>query len=337
MVKIGIIGCGVMGAVHAKVYVENKECKLVCVCDSISEKASELAQQFGAKPYAHIEELIETEDLDLVDVCTTDTEHFEPVMKALDAGIHVFCEKPLAMNSAEAFHMLRKAKERDLFLGVDFNRRFSPFYLQAKQYLDKGELGKPVFLRMNLCQGGEYALSRCREKYYLLFELQIHAIDMMRYFAGDPEEVFAQFIRTHHEVYTTCAITMRFKSGCLGVLLGSWDADFTHPIESFEISGTKGRIIVDNIVDGLTFWRYREQELFGREIADAHVFRPNIFHQRDFWITFSNHINRVIRSISKCKPPPVTGVDGVRSLEIIETAIKSFEERQLLPVEYGVI
>jgi len=335
MLKVGIVGCGVMGAIHAKAYSENKDCKLVCVCDSVFEKATLLARRYNIMQYENVDELINNEELDLIDICTTDTEHFEPAMKALDAGVHVFCEKPLAMNSTDALSMVRKAKEKSLFLGVDFNRRFSPFYLQAKQYFDKGEIGKPVFLRMNLCQGGEYALARRREKYYLLYELQIHAIDMMRYFAGDPEEIFAQFIRTSHEIFTTCAVYMRYKSGCLGVLLGSWDTDFNHPIECFEISGVTGKIVVDNIVDGLSFWKYRKQELFGRNITDAQIFKPNIFYQRDFWITFSNHINQVIHSISKHQSPPVTGIDGVRSLEIIESAIKSFEEGQVLKIQYS--
>lgn len=320
MLKAGVVGCGnVIGTRHAQEYISHERTELVCVCDLIREKADSLAEKLGTKAYYSVHDMLQEEDLDVVSVCTTDTKHYEPTMQCLEKRVHVLCEKPLAMNSEEAAKMVQKAREIGCFLGVNYNRRFSPFYTRGHRLVQQGKLGKLAYLDMKLCQGGEYAFNRGQGKYYLLFELQVHSLDMLRYFGGEVEEVYAQFTNpAQRPIYTTCIIQLRFCTGALGTLIGSYDGGFSHPIERLEVGGVQGYLVVDNVMDGLHLCLHEREE--------EQVWKSNVLQKCDFSLTFSNHIKTFIDRVSEGKNPPITGMDGLRSLQIAEAAVRSFRE-----------
>ena len=141
---------------------------------------------------------------------------------------------------------------------------------------------------------------------------------MLRHFGGEIDHLSAFFANPRGMPgYTTVAINFRFRDGCVGSSIGSWDGSFLHDIESFEIGGTKGFIIVDNILDGVRFYPVDDPEY--------RCWNPTIFHRSDFSITWTNHIKVFAEKIFEGLPPPITGLDGLRSLQIAEAAIKSFE------------
>jgi len=101
--------------------------------------------------------------------------HFVPTMEVLNAGKHVLVEKPLSLDIREAEQMVAKAEEKGVQLAIDYNRRYARPYLKAKEYVDNGDIGKLAYVMMKLSQGGP--ASSAKGPYYLLFELQTHAIE----------------------------------------------------------------------------------------------------------------------------------------------------------------
>lgn len=333
MLKVGVVGCGGVGLKHSLAYQSHPESELVCVCDIVKEKAEARARDLGVKPYFSVKEMLAAEeDLDVVGVITADHLHFEPTMEALEAGKHVLVEKPLSLDIKEAEQMVEKAKEKNVQLAIDYNRRYSQTYLKAKEYVDDGTLGDVRYVIMKLAQGGP-ASSR-KGKYYLLYELQTHSMDLMRHFGGDIVEVSAHMAAPRADqarqdeavVYTSIAISMKFACECVGTLMASWDSSFTHPIEFLEVCGSNGYMRADNIVEGVSFYPHRDQTV--------RVWKPNIFDTGalTFDKIFENRVHAFVDDMVAGREPAPTGMDGLKALQAVEAVIKSFEEKKTVEI-----
>ncbi len=322
MLKVGVIGMGGIGNTHADMYRQNERVKLVAVCDLIKERADKAAARLGVKAYYSAPEMLDAEELDIVSVATAGVEngsdHFEPTMQALDAGVHVLCEKPLCNDVAKAEMMVEKAKEKGLCLGTNLNHRFVPPAARAKKYIEDKELGELLFVNMALWIDNPNESS----PYFHLRALHPHSIDVMRYFCGDVTKVHAFFTRpSYRKIWSNAQINMLFANGCIGHLTGSYDMSGNHPIERCEVAGTEGRFIIENVFESLTFMPRRRPERI--------VYKNNIFSGvGSFRDTFKNRINRFVEQIaSGCKPEEIeaSGADGLAAQRIIEAAIKSHE------------
>ena len=138
--KVGLVGMGGIGNVHAASYMKDDLAELVAVCDVRKDRADAAAEKYGVRAYETLAQMLANEDLDIVDVTTSGYEngswHFEPTMEALDAGKHVLCEKPLSNNIEECREMVRFAARRKLYLGCNLNHYFSETSRIAKQLMD---------------------------------------------------------------------------------------------------------------------------------------------------------------------------------------------------------
>lgn len=323
MVKVGVVGCGGVGLIHSQGYQSHSKAQLKCVCDMDKAKADARANALGVKAYYSVKEMLANEELDLVDVITADHLHFEPVMQALEAGRNVFVEKPLSLKLDETKQMVQKAKEKKVKLAVNYNRRYSIPYRKAKEYVTNGAIGNPTFIMFKLAQGGPE--KNHKVKYYNLFELHCHSADLMRHFCGDVEEVSAYMVNPRAPssgFYTTVAMCLKFKGETTGTLIGSWDSSYNHPIEYMEICGEKGFICVDNIMEGVRLYIHNDRTI--------QSWRPNPLNETEFQFrnSFINHVHAVVDALDSGKEMPVTGDDGLKSLLILHSAIKSFEEKR---------
>jgi UDP-N-acetylglucosamine 3-dehydrogenase len=333
MLKVGVVGCGGVGLRHSQAYQSHPEAELICVCDMVKEKAEARARELDVKAYFSVKEMLAAEeDLDVVGVITADNLHFVPTMEALEAGKHVLVEKPLSLDIREAEQMVEKAREKNVKLAIDYNRRFSKTYLKAREYVENGTVGNIAYIIMKLAQGGP--ASSGKGKYYLLFELQTHSIDLMRHFGGDIVEVSAHMAAPRADqarqdedvVYTSIAISMRFAAECVGTLMASWDSSFTHPIEFLEVCGKNGYMRVDNIVEGVSFYPHGDQTI--------RAWKPNIFDAGalTFDKIFENRVHAFVDDMVAGREPAPTGMDGLKALQVVEAVIKSFEEKRAVKV-----
>ena len=332
MLRVGAIGCGGIGLKHQLGYQAHAQAQLVCVCDIDRAKADARAAELGVKAYYRAQDMFASEELDAVDVVTADHLHFEPVMACLEAGKHTMCEKPLSLDIAEAEQMVAKAEEKGVHLAIDYNRRFAPAYAKAREWVDAGELGELAYVMMKLSQGGP--VSSPKGEYYLLYELQTHAIDLLRWFGGEIESAAALMARPREAeaqegepaCYTNMAISLKFASEAVATLLASWDSDFVSPIEHFEMNGSKGEIIVDNIMSEA---RYHPRNCDEVRRWSASIFRPELLA---FDGSFGLRVAAFVDDLIAGRAPEPTGMDGLKALRVVEAVVRSWQEQRTVKV-----
>ena len=145
-VRIGVIGVGGMGGGHchrAKTLEnENKQVQLACVCDIEEKVAKERAEKFGVKYFLDYKKLIDSGMCDAVVVATPHWVHPEISIYAFKKGLHVLCEKPIAVTASGAEKLLRAAKKSGKVFAVDFQRRLEGWTIKAKEIIESGEIGE---------------------------------------------------------------------------------------------------------------------------------------------------------------------------------------------------
>ena len=151
--RIGIIGCGgIANGKHMPSLAKIDEVEMVAFCDIVPQKAEKAAKEYGckdAKIYTDYKELLGDKSIDVVHVCTPNRSHSFITVDALHAGKHVMCEKPMAINSAEAKKMIEAAKETGKKLTIGYQNRHAAENVFAKQYCDEGRLGDIYFAKAN--------------------------------------------------------------------------------------------------------------------------------------------------------------------------------------------
>lgn len=329
MLNVAIIGLGGIGNTHAGVYKASDKATLAAVCDMDKARADKAAAQYGVPAFYSVADLVKNVELDAVSVTTAGPEngghHFEPVMEAFEAGLHVLVEKPISNDIVKARQMVAKASEKGLCFGVNLNHRFVPPAAKAKQWMDEGKLGDPLLINMTMWIGNPNESS----PWFHIRALHPHSLDIMRFFCGDVKRVHAFFNRAPGRVvYSNVQVNLEFANGVVGHLTGSYDTNPRHNLERCEVMGTEGRFVLDNLYEELTLYPRRSEELT--------VIRNSIMGGLSgFGATFTNRINRWIEQVDGGAAPDeieASGKEGLAVQEIIEAAIQSYENGTVVEV-----
>ena len=146
--QLAVVGVGRMGALHAETIAAADSIDVVAVADSILDVAGRVAEQIGADGYESLDALSERDDVEAWLIATPTTTHPSVVEMALDAGLHILCEKPLSLDLAESVRLGERAIANGLVLQVGFWRRFAPPWVTARQAIVDGAIGRPLMLRL---------------------------------------------------------------------------------------------------------------------------------------------------------------------------------------------
>lgn len=148
MIRVGVVGSGRWGREHLNAYKLIDDVRLVAISDIDADVAAQTAAEYGIPAsYDDHRTMFEAHEFDLVSVCTLPASHRDITIDAFAAGVNVLCEKPLAMNYAEAADMLAASRNADRFLSVGYENRFSEPAQYLKHFVDSGALGRPVYTR----------------------------------------------------------------------------------------------------------------------------------------------------------------------------------------------
>ena len=194
--KVGIVGVGGISELHIAGYRRNPNVELYAFCDINEKRLQEKGKKYGiTRLYTDVNEMVKLEELDAVSVCTWNSAHAPCTIAALNAGKHVLCEKPMAMNADEAIAMEEAAKKSGKMLQIGFVRRFGNDCAILKQFVDNGDFGeiyyaKATYTRRHGCPGGWFC-DKKRSGGGPLIDLGVHVIDLARYIAGCPKPVSA--------------------------------------------------------------------------------------------------------------------------------------------------
>ncbi len=255
-VRVALIGCGNIAVKgHIPAYAGLPNASITAVCDGVAEIATAAGELTGATTYTDFDELLSTEDVDAVDICTPPWTHAELAIKAAEAGKHILCEKPIAPSLEDADEMIAAAAAAGVTLMAGQTRRFDDRYRTVKEQIDAGQVGRPVYVRRSERQ----LLPFPADAWYwdtsvgggVILDIGVHASDLLRWlFDDEPVEVYAvagavSAAAAEAHSFDYAQITFKFADGGIGFAETSW----AHPGDfgggqyaALDVVGTDGKI-----------------------------------------------------------------------------------------------
>lgn len=324
--KVGIVGVGNIGSIHAGVYKENPKVEIVAICDIDKEKADAAAVKFGGKAFYSVKEMLASGiHLDACSMATKGVEnggeHFTPTMELLEAGIPVLGEKPISNNIAEAEKMVALGKTKKIPYAVDLNHRFTPAALKAKGWVEEGRLGQLHMINMKMWINNPVETS----PWFHMRALHPHSFDVIRYFAGDVTKVAAFMMKGEgRKIWSNAQVLLYFKNGMIGNLVGSYDAGASYGLETCEVVGSKGRFVILDACELLTFYPRNSIS------TESYSYLGGM---RSFNETFKSRINEWVDQLeagAKYNEINGSGEDALKAQYIIEGAIQSWETGKIV-------
>ncbi|MEF3304943.1 Gfo/Idh/MocA family protein [Paenibacillus sp. GYB003] len=313
-VRFAVVGCGGISSSHFIGIERAPEAELAAVCDVNAMRAEEYGAKYGVKAYSDYGKLLAAPDIDVVCLCTPSGMHADQTIQAAEAGKHIVCEKPMAIQLHDAERMVEACETLGVKLATIFPRRMSPASRFVKQLLDDGRLG-----RLSLCSG--YVKFYRDQAYYdsagwrgtwamdgggAMMNQGIHTIDLLQWLAGPVESLhgYAANVLRSIEVEDTAVVSLQFKSGALGSIEATTTA-YKQPDHRIVLHGDKGTIV-----------------LTGDEITTLYVIGEKIEIPafEPFSVVPDGHaaqIRDMAQAVLHDRQPVITGRDGKHSLEII--------------------
>jgi predicted dehydrogenase len=333
-IKFGIVGCGRIAQRHSEHIIKKGE--LVAVCDIVEAKADELAKKYNAKAYYSIDELLAKEtSIDVIAVCSPNGLHAEHSIKAVKAGRHVLCEKPLAISVADCGRMIEAAEKANKRLFAIKQNRYNPPVMAVKEAIDNGHLGKILSVQLNCFwnRNPDYYQNSWKGTMKLdggtLYTQFSHFIDLLYWMVGDIREVQAYMGNFNHkdiiEFEDTGVVIVKFFNGALGSINYTVNSFEKNMEGSLTLFGEKGTVKIGG--------QYLN-ELEYQNIKDFRIENlPEGNHANNYGTyvgSMSNHdkvYDNLVEVLQKNAAITTSGYEGLKTVEIIEkiynAAIKS--------------
>ena len=343
-IKVAIVGVGSISEVHLKSYASINEFEVYAFCDINKERLEYMGNKYGiTRLYTDEKQMLEElAEIDAVDVCTWNAAHAPCSIMALEAGKHVFCEKPMAMNAKEAQAMKDAADKAGKVLMIGFVRRFGRDCELVKDFVDEGKLGdiyytKATYLRRNGNPGGWFGNKELSGGGPLI-DLGVHVIDMVRYLMGKPNPVAVYGVTFNKlgnrsdikeiKEYTSVSAgkndicncedlataLIRFDNGAVMLVEASFTLNIKKGDNSVQLFGTKGGTKIADEVELYTD--------FGGYLADVSFSgKTGLNGDKAFAAEMKNFADS-INGISECRNP---AEDGVLMMQILDAIYSSAE------------
>jgi len=330
-VKFCLIGAGRAGMVNARNFEFNiAESEVVAVVDPNLEAARKAAEELNANDYYNsLNEALIKSDFDAVCISAPTFVHCEVVVKAAEAGKHIYSEKPLSISLEEADKMERVIKENKVKFQIDFMRRFDKNFLRAKKLVEEGAIGTPILIKSVGRGPGlppEWYVDLNKSN-GLLAEVNSHDFDSIRWLIGSNfKQVYAladnfklpQYKEKYPDFYDTVAVILKFENGVLGMIDGCCPATYGYDVR-VEILGTEGMLqIGSKQAYSVLVWN-KDKNL----ISEGNQSWRTLF--KDAYEEGARHFVNCILTDSE---PKVGIIDGKKALEIVIAANKSIKTGQ---------
>lgn len=333
MIKVGIIGAGRIGKVHAESisrYV--KGAAIAAVADPyLNEETISWAKKLGIENiYTDYKKILADKDITAVLICSSTDTHSQISLEAIAAGKHIFCEKPIDHNVEKIKEVMAAVKKSGLTYQVGFNRRFDHNFAAVKKLVDDGSIGELNVLKICSRDPGAPPVSYIKVSGGIFLDMTIHDFDMVRFISGaEAEEVYAmggvlvdKAIGEAGDI-DTAIISIRLSNGALAVIDNCRRASYGYDqrVEAFGSLGqaaaendTASRAVLSN-ANGVT------QE------------KPLYFFLERYMQAYVAEIEQFIAAIQNGTTPPVTVEDGLAPVLIGLAAKKSLQENRPVKIQ----
>jgi myo-inositol 2-dehydrogenase / D-chiro-inositol 1-dehydrogenase len=313
-IRVGILGAGYIGSVHARNLKGDERVGLVGIADVRPEAAQRLAGEVGTRPVPDLAALLH-EGAQAVYVTTPNAHHVEPAVAALDAGVHVFGEKPMATSLDGARQIAAAAARSKARYQLGFNRRWAPAYAYVRELIaggefqpamahvkmNRGELQSPPWVSTPSLTGG------------FLYESTIHLLDMCRFLLGDVVSVICHTRTTAYQEPDGFAIILRCASGALVTFHSCAHATWIFPFERVELFGPHQAVVTEEME------RVSLCPGLGREIVARNYSQLSMEEKWGYRL----EDRRFLDAILDGRAPAVTAEDGLRATELVEACYRS--------------
>jgi len=332
IINFGIIGFGKIGPRHKQKIDENDNCNLIAICDIDKNKLIDIEGN-NIQLYTDYKEMLKDKVIDVVSVCTPNYLHAQMTIDALNAGKHVICEKPMALSTQDCEKMIDAKSKNNRKLFIVKQNRYNPPVQAVRNLLNENKLGKLFFIVLNCYwnRNNEYFASSTwkgsREKDGgALFTQFSHFIDLMYWFAGDVESVYAFAKNYNHpeiEIEDTGVVALKFANGAIGTINFTNCAYKKNMEGSITLFGEKGTVKIGG--EYLNTIEYQKIKNF--EISNL----PKSQDSNDYGTykgSMSNHhkvYENVVNVLCNNGNIDVGGSDGMQTVKIVESIYKSIE------------
>lgn len=316
-IKVGVLGAGFIGRIHALILKRDPRVELVGIADVAPAAAARLAAEVETTPSDGLPALMDA-GAQAVFICTPNVRHVEPVVTALNAGLHVFSEKPMA-TSLDGARTIRDAAGRSKGIyQIGFNRRFSNAYRFAKQRIEdgrivprlaqmkhnRGELQQPVWTGDRSVTGG------------YLYETPVHLFDMGRFLFGDVAEITGGARQSAYDELDGFALLFKFHSGLVASVTSVAHTSWLFPYERVEIYGVHSTIVTEEL----------ERAWFSPGVREQ-VEAVDCFHMPfDQKWGYIEQDRLFIDAALGERSPAVTAEDGYRATELVEAVYRAVRD-----------
>jgi UDP-N-acetylglucosamine 3-dehydrogenase len=307
---VAVIGTGGWGKNHVRVFKELASTELMAVCDVNAERAKDIANQFGVKAYINSTRMLKNKEIEAVSVCTWSTKLAKEALKALKAGKHVLVEKPMATNTKQAKAILETAEKSGLHLTVGFLMRFIPGLQRIREAVEKKKIGELVCATARRVSQWPERIGDVG----VVKDTAIHDIDVMRYiFNENPITVYAKTGSMRHKRFEDYAqIMLAYKDGKSAFIESNW------------LTPYKTRMLTVTGSDAIMKLDYMTQELWIEEPKEN--LQPRYSWQEPLKLELQHFADCILEK----KKPLITGVDGLKALQVAEAALRSSEKNRAI-------
>jgi UDP-N-acetyl-2-amino-2-deoxyglucuronate dehydrogenase len=332
--RVGLIGSGNISDTHARAAIEARHVELVAHWGRNAAAAQRLATLYGGRAFGTVEELLAHRPLDAVLIGTPSGTHADYAIAAARAGLHVLVEKPLDVTTARIDPVLSECARAKVTLGVCFQDRTAPELVWLKQAIDDGDLGTPLLASASVrwYRSPEYyAGSPWRGTASLdgggaLMNQGIHTVDLLLWLFGPVARVSALTKTALHriEVEDTVVATLEFANGALGTLEVTTAAYPGLP-RRIELTGSRGTVVVEG--DQLLTWALQRPPLLE---PPRQAGTTNASASSPVVSDVTGHVRVLedfVAAVHARRPPRCDGVEGRRSVALIEAIYQSADAR----------
>lgn len=310
MIRVGVIGVGSMGKNHVRIYSEMEDVELVAISDVNKALVDELSHTFKTVPYYDYKELLK-QNLDAVSIVVPTKMHKMVALDALNAGINVLVEKPIADTLENAEEMIKTAKKKNLTFMVGHIERFNPAIIKLKEIIESGQLGEVVSISTR--RVGPYS-PRIRDVGVIL-DIGVHDIDVISYLYGKKID----------QVYTIAGANIHSSEDHASIHL-RFDHDFSGLVDVNWLTPHKTRTLTAVGVGGVAYLDYVKQSLV---LHDKEWVREAKIDQKE---PLLNELEHFIKWVSNKEKPHPNGEEGKHALEACLAAITSYKEERVIDI-----
>lgn len=329
---------------HAKAIQHLRNASVTGICGSNPEKVRTLGQKYKCKTFSHYEEMLCSDEIEIVTIATPSGTHMEPAIAAARYGKHVICEKPMDISLERIDKMIEAHAKAGTSLGGIFNYRFDETIKPLKTAVENGRFGTLTYAAVHVpwWRSDDYYKSSWRGTWKLdgggaLMNQSIHMIDLLQYLMGPVQSLQAYTATLGHsiEVEDTATAVLQFRNKSLGTIFGS-TASFPGQFRRLEITGTKGTVV--QVENSFKVWQFADQtqddikiiDKFSRTGSGGGVSDPAS-------ISFQLHAKNIasfINSIEAGRPFEIDGTEARKAVEIVLAIYQSAKEKKIFYFEH---